>query len=684
MIRRAVPASFALLTLLAARAPGPAAQTVPLAVRWPGSDETPREAILGLDHDDDDDNGVPDLADTVIDPNVDDDVTLVEVRADGAGGARAVVTGGVRIVGLRGLATEAVVPLSQGRAVVAVVGVEASARARDASLAITVGSQRVDIPLTVVGVGFLRGDHARLRGHRDALAVSHQVTTDATLPREESPTHPSPDLDNTRVEVWDPGATRSRALLVASQGTAASLGAAAGAVRGQLRDVLLLGDGAAAPMRSTWVRLVGDEVDLRAPGVQSQTLLVGLRDRVRATYTREGAAGSARTDLRVGRPGNEDGPLAARRARWNLHVLRDRPAAQGGRPVVGDDDAAAERIARRQVTISNEIYLQCLITFGDPAQATVRIEDPPPPTMVSIADRDGLNAAGGVIRLRVNGRALPPVPQRRGATPVDTALRLAEAVRAAGFSARVSTNPRVDFGAAGSVEVIVRDAAGRMVTLGAPLDGPLSTDPSQRVALGVVDLSDGVEEFNNLTSATGTLEERSLVKSLQDNDPGTIDLFVVNRFARGTRIGEAFVSGDRGTLINALLLDRAGIATEREAWTQSHEAGHILLDQPWHPDNMGPDRPWLLMDADASLGAVVGPKRLTSEECARIRDESGVASRRPALQRYDLVTRDPYADRYDAWPERPLWPTLAPEAASSAAPREPAPPAQRHGLRWLD
>ncbi len=147
------------------------------------------------------------------------------------------------------------------------------------------------------------------------------------------------------------------------------------------------------------------------------------------------------------------------------------------------------------------------------------------------------------------------------------------------------------------------------------------------MTVGRVDLADGIDEFNNLNSASGTLEERSLVKPLADDDPSSIELFVINRFARGTRIGEAFVEGAAGAIVNGLLIDRAGISAEREAWTQSHEAGHILLDQPWHPDNMGPDRPWLLMDADASLAAVTGPKRLTAEECARIHQQSGVEAR---------------------------------------------------------
>src|SRR5207253_5630878 len=120
----------------------------------------------------------------------------------------------------------------------------------------------------------------------------------------------------------------------------------------------------------------------------------------------------------------------------------------------------------------------------------------------------------------------------------------------------------------------------------------VTSDAQQSISIGRVDFNDGLDEFNNLNSSSGTLEERTMLKSLTDDDPTSIDLFVINRFTHQTRIGEAFVEGDGGALINALIMDRAGVAAQREAWTQSHEAGHIFLNQPWHPDNMGPDRPW--------------------------------------------------------------------------------------------
>ena len=131
-----------------------------------------------------------------------------------------------------------------------------------------------------------------------------------------------------------------------------------------------------------------------------------------------------------------------------------------------------------------------------------------------------------------------------------------------------------------------------------------------------------------------------MIKGLEDGDPATIDLFVVNGFAGGGRQGEAFIERDGGMIRNALVLDRTGIRQSRQAWTQSHEAGHVLLDEGYHPDNFGEDRPWLLMDSDASLGAVDGPKRLTEEECARIRTESGENASPALLRRWDEVPAD--------------------------------------------
>jgi hypothetical protein len=71
------------------------------------------------------------------------------------------------------------------------------------------------------------------------------------------------------------------------------------------------------------------------------------------------------------------------------------------------------------------------------------------------------------------------------------------------------------------------------------------------------------------------------------------------------------------------------------------------------------------MDADASLAAVTGPKRLTAEECARIHQQSGVDAVPSVLFRFDLATVSPRARDFTRWPAEALYPRpLAPAAVA--------------------
>lgn len=469
-------------------------------------------------------------------------------------------------------------------------------------------------------VRFLDGAGAPLPAEGAVLGVSAAVTNDATLPRAVDSDGASPDPENFRVEVVAPGDGGPTEL------TVESVDAATGRVRDR-RSRVPLAPGPDGTLRTPWLRLVGDLVDARAPGTGDRVLRVALRDEVRATWRSPTGAAHVAT-ARVGAPPDTDGPRAARRGTLRVRILRIEP---GGAPVVGRDDAAALALGRDQVAIANEIWLQCYVGFGDPAGADVAIVDPPPPSLLAFGDDDGLPAAGGgEVRLRVDGKPVGPIPTHAGARPVDTALAVAAALRDAGYDPAVSENARTDRGAGRSADVLVRRRGGALATLSRDGDAPLGTDPRQRVDLGVVDLSDGLTEFGNVNASSGTLEERALLKAIIDDDPTTVELVVVNRFASGTRQGEAFIEGDGSAIVNVVLLDRSGMAQQREAWTQSHELGHVLLDHPLHPDNVGPDRPWMLMDADSSLGTVAGPKRLTPAECARARARSGAAAT-PAL-----------------------------------------------------
>lgn len=553
-------------------------------------------------------------------PSLPDGTATVALEADGAGRIRVHAAG-------RRVALPGTLPAADA-ADLRLDGVAASRTAADVVLRArfldAAGAVRgqAELPITVVGVALLDAANRILDPTRASAQISNEVTNNDTLPRGNEWGAQSRDPDNLRVEAW----------LAPLEGAAVRLRAtsADGAtVRSEL-DLAMAGADD-RPARSPFVRLVTDTIDWTAPGVVRQTLLAALRDRIRAVV-RAPDGQEVGTDLRVGRPGDEDGPQAVRRARWNIHLLR---LVAGGPVALGVDEETARKIARDQVVASNEIYAACNITFGDPAETPIAIEDPPGPTLLAVSDVEGLLSSGGEIRFRVNGVPVGPIAVGVGWPPHQTAGAIALAVEAAGFVAEVSENAPVDHGAGPSADVLIRDRAGHPVTITADGERPLTTDSRQTLAIGAVDLTDRLSEFNNATAAAGTLEERTLYKVLADDDPTTIDLFVVNRFAGGGRQGEAFIEHDRGMVRNALILDRTGIRQTRQAWTQSHEAGHVLLDDPYHPDNSGPDRPWMLMDADASLGAVDGPKRLTEEECERIRRESGIQASPALLRRWD-------------------------------------------------
>ncbi|MBI5500154.1 MAG: hypothetical protein HY907_07910 [Deltaproteobacteria bacterium] len=588
--------------------------------------------LLAVNADDDDENLRLDGRQSPP-PAADDDPRLVrleppagtaDVALDATGAERIRVHAGGALVALPGSVDAAATALAIDgvRASTAPADVVLRATFRDAAGA-TLAS--AELPITVVGIAFLDARNEPVDPVRASLQVSNEITTNDTLPRDGGLEVVSPDPDNFRVEAFLPALPEA----VVSVRSAAP---GAAETRAELGPLPLAGD-ASSVRRSPFVRLVADTMDWTAPGVTRQVLLVALRDRVTAVV-RAPDGQTATTDLRVGRPGNEDGPQAVRLARWNIHFLR---LQSGGPLALGVDEATALDIGRDQVVASNEVYAPCNITFGDPAATTIAFEDPPGPTMLAVGDIDALTSAGGEVRFTVNGTTIGPIRVGANWRPHQTAALIGAVVEAAGFAVEVSENAPVDYGAGRSADVLILDAAGGPVRIGHAGDAPLSTDPRQSLTIGELDLTDRLTEFNNATSSAGTLEERTMYKVLADHDLATIDLFVINRFAGGGRQGEAFIEHDHGTVLNALVLDRTGIRQTRQAWTQSHEAGHVLLDDPYHPDNFGEDRPWLLMDADASLGDVTGPKRLSDEECQRVHRESGIDASPAMLQRWDEI-----------------------------------------------
>jgi hypothetical protein len=475
-----------------------------------------------------------------------------------------------------------------------------------------------------VALRLLDGANAALDPTRDPLAVSQLVTNGDTW-SQSGYGSTSPGRSDVRVELIDPSATADT-LAVGLESRAAG----GGGTRSRLQLVMRrLAPNAA--YRSEFVRLVGDETDRVARGVEGRVLRVALRDLVTLRY-------ADRTQTyRVGRPGTETGPEAARVVRLRVHVLR---RGLNEPPVIGESDADALRLVREQLRVANEVWLQCQLTFGDPSQVAIDLVEPPGPSLLAIADEDGLPArGGGALSFTIDGQSVGPIATRPGATPLETGREVLRAIEAHGFHAELTENLRTRFGAGSSADLVVRRRNGQFAVLAARAGEPLSTDARQKLAIGQVDLRDGLREFDNSTAQVGTLEERTLIKGLSDDDPTTIDLFIVSRFEFATRQGEAFIASGHGPIANAVILDRNGLRQAPLAWTLAHELGHVLLDDPMHPDNVGPDRPWLLMDADNGRGTVNGPKRLRPEECARVRRVSA-AARAPLLAPYDVEAPD--------------------------------------------
>jgi hypothetical protein len=307
----------------------------------------------------------------------------------------------------------------------------------------------------------------------------------------------------------------------------------------------------------------------------------------------------------------------------------------GGAPAIGGTDAGAVEALRGELTAAATIWGQCGISFGDPKSIDVKLVDPPPSHLVAIGDDLGMVASGGEIRLRADGKTLH-VPTTPGEGADQVAEDLARVVEKAGLVAVVSANARIGPGLGRSVDVSVRRKDGTLVALDSLPGAPVSTDPTLGVRVGSVDVSDGLQHFTDVDAMAGTLEERTLLKAIDDTDPETVEIVVVPLFAGGGRIGESFIGSDLSSVRNIVLLDRAGIRARKSSLTLAHELGHVFLDMPGHPDDYGVDTPTLLMDSDAADASPFGPRRLTVEECARVVRQAGPRSRVPLLTEWPV------------------------------------------------
>ncbi len=375
------------------------------------------------------------------------------------------------------------------------------------------------------------------------------------------------------------------------------------------------------------IRIVPDEIDRNHPttvGRSLRALLGGAVDVVLPTTGRKLGG------LRVGGPRQTQlGPLVRYRGHLRVFLVRSRI---GGPPPIGSDDAGALVIARAEVAQASALWSACGIGFGPTSELEVAIVDPPRSYLVAFGCDHGLSAAaGGKVRVRVDGREVSAVIDR-GVTPSGAARVLAAAINKAGFSARVSDNAVIGVAVRGSADVLVRRNSGELALVEPPTTGPITSDSRLTVCLGRVDLEDGLQHFGDVDAIAGTVEERALIKAFDDGNPSTIEVFVVPNFSNGDRIGESFIGADGGAVRNLLIEDRAALRADRASFALAHELGHVLLDEPGHPDDFGRDTPSRLMDADAANGTAFGPRRLLVDECVRALRQSGPTAPVPLLR----------------------------------------------------
>ncbi len=457
------------------------------------------------------------------------------------------------------------------------------------------GSAGAEEPLSLI---WRDKEDRQLRAARDALLPSRPPYQNADA-----------DADDARFRVEVSGTPRPRSVRM----SLVSIDPVTGRVRDRIHlgtGELEQGDGA---VRTPWLVLAADDDDRYSPRLRGRALKAALGDRIEARV-RVGGRRARRWSMPVGRPAYERSAAAVRPVRLSFTMLRDPP---GGAPLVGGTDGSVRELMAYQAQVAGEVLAQCAVTVSMD-EIGVRVADPPGPCLLAVGERFGLPSSGGHVRLMVDGRRLGPWKVGGEYTPAQTARLLGRHLEDAGFRVERYDNARVSSFAHATADLLVRRADGTPARLGPWPGEPLSTDASQSLDIGAVDLSDGIDAYDDLTADSGSLEERTLLRALSDGHPETIDVIVVNRFT-SPRQGESFLPSGTAAAGGAVVLDINALARARQSYTLSHELGHVLLDDLGHPDDNGEEDTSLLMHSRSS-SALDGPKRIPEAECDRIRD----------------------------------------------------------------
>jgi hypothetical protein len=372
------------------------------------------------------------------------------------------------------------------------------------------------------------------------------------------------------------------------------------------------------------LRLVATELDRAHPATKRRTILATLGGTVRLSL-----GGQKLIEIEVA------GPRAARatafgnlRPRLRVLILRSKA---GSAPAVGGTDAGAKQLMQNELASASAIWAQCGI---DLLASSIDVVDPPSSQLASVGCGLGQPASGGWLRLQ-NGARKVALETHAGESPVNVALRLADALSSGRTPAQVFENQRDASDALPSADVLLGAASKWQ----AAANQPLSSDPTLPLCLGRVDLNDGLLHFGDGNAFSGTLEERSLLRAFDDGDPRSIELFVVPGFDSAERIGESFIVSAGSSLSSSVIIDRSAIWAGARSFALAHELGHVLLAMPGHPDDFGVDQSWSLMDADVADPTVFGPRRLSSADCERALTQAGPRAFTPLLEPLSVVHR---------------------------------------------
>lgn len=379
------------------------------------------------------------------------------------------------------------------------------------------------------------------------------------------------------------------------------------------------------------LRLVVDSIERNHQQVKSRSVVaeVGGRVEVRlsdgAHHRFNVAAPDGLEAAGVGSPGRYKMRIAARLV--NMQA--------GGPPPVGADAQEAIRIVQDELDVASRVWGQCGMVLGPREQWDIKIVDPPNITLLEVGCHGAQRASGGMLQLKLDNKTLV-LNTVAGEAPRQVTLRLGQMLQNAGYVTAIYRNAQVRQAALPTYDIVVSDHRGRPISTLLTSGQPISNDPTLSVCVGELDLGDGLDHFSDQNAAAGTLEERMLLRGLDEPDPQTIELIIVPLFSGIGRIGESFIHSPGGSLKNAIILDRGGVRAGSRSLTLAHELGHILLAMPGHPDDFGVDTPMSLMDADAADATIFGPRRLSLQDCQRALRQSGPGSSEPLLEAWPL------------------------------------------------